>query len=203
VPPECFLVGARAECGVSTGGPQAPALLRRAAGGSAMARHSISMFLLAGAMAAGCAHKEESAKPVTASNAYVAPAPKKQAPMETPKSEPAAPVASGKPEDAIYFDFDSSLVRDDARPVLQEVGAKVKEGRQSLKVEGNCDEVGTVEYNIALGEARARAAKEYLVHLGVPARRITIASYGSQRPRDPGHDEAAHAKNRRDDLLVR
>jgi peptidoglycan-associated lipoprotein len=168
-----------------------------------MARN-LARILLAGAVAFGCAHEDKSAKPVSSASAVPeAPKQPRQRPVQTPKAEPEAPVASAKPEDAIYFDFDSSLVRDDARPVLQEVGAKVKEGHQSIKVEGNCDEVGTVEYNIALGEARARAAKEYLVHLGVPSKRITIASYGSQRPRDPGHDETAHAKNRRDDLLVR
>jgi peptidoglycan-associated lipoprotein len=158
------------------------------------------MILFAGAIAAGCAHEDKSAKPVTANN--VAPEPQKRTAAATPKAEPPPAVTSSKGDDAIYFDFDSSLVRDDARPVLQQVGARVKEGGQSINVEGNCDEVGTVEYNLALGEARARSAKEYLVHLGVPSRRITIASYGSQRPKYPGHDDEAHAKNRRDDLLV-
>jgi peptidoglycan-associated lipoprotein len=117
-----------------------------------------------------------------------------------------APVADSskqKEDQAIYFDFDSSLVRDDARPVLQRVGDDLKAKPASLKIEGNCDEVGTVEYNIALGEARARAARDYLVHLGVPSSRIAVASYGSQRPKYPGHDETSHARNRRDDLIVR
>jgi peptidoglycan-associated lipoprotein len=93
-------------------------------------------------------------------------------------------------------------VRADARPVLQKVETELQ-GGASLKVEGNCDETGTTEYNLALGEARARSAKEYLVRLGVPANRIAIASWGSQRPKYDGHDEAARAKNRRDDLLIR
>jgi peptidoglycan-associated lipoprotein len=114
-----------------------------------------------------------------------------------------AEASKPKEDDAIYFDFDSSLVRADARPVLQRVGDEMQGKSAALKIEGNCDEVGTVEYNIALGEARARSAKEYLVHLGVPSNRIAIASYGSQRPKDPGHDEAAHAKNRRDDFVIR
>ena len=67
---------------------------------------------------------------------------------------------------------------------------------------GGLATVGTVEYNLALGEQRARAAKEYLVHMGISPNRIAIASFGSQRPKYPGHDETAHAKNRRDDLLV-
>jgi peptidoglycan-associated lipoprotein len=168
-----------------------------------MVRQVVAMISLVGAVALGCAHEDKSTKPVTASTVDAPPPPKRPAAV-TPKEEPAAEVASTRSDgDAIYFDFDSSLVRDDARPVLQKVGARVKDGGQSLKVEGNCDEVGTVEYNLALGEARARSAREYLVHLGVPARRITIASYGSQRPKYPGHDDDAHAKNRRDDLLVR
>jgi peptidoglycan-associated lipoprotein len=114
--------------------------------------------------------------------------------VDTPKS---------KEDQAIFFDFDSALVRDDARPVLQKVADDVRHRPSSLRIEGNCDEVGTVEYNIALGEHRAKAAKEYLVHLGVPAAKISTISYGSQRPKDPGHDETAHAQNRRADFLVR
>jgi peptidoglycan-associated lipoprotein len=166
-----------------------------------MSRIAISI-LVAGAVAAGCAHEEDK-KVATAANTL----PAETAPPKARAAVPSAPVpvaaAPRKGDDAIYFDFDSSLVRDDARPVLQEVGGELKVRQQSLRVEGNCDEVGTVEYNLALGEARARAAKEYLVHLGVPAGRIAIASYGSQRPKYAGHDEEARARNRRDDLVIR
>ena len=159
--------------------------------------------LLVGGVVVGCAHDEEKAKPATVAKEPAAPAVKPPAPP-APAPAPVADAAPAAADDsAIYFDFDSSLVRDDARPVLQKVGAEVKRKKESLKVEGNCDEVGTVEYNLALGEARARSAKEYLVHLGVPASHIAIASYGSQRPKYPGHDDEAHAKNRRDDLIVR
>jgi peptidoglycan-associated lipoprotein len=158
--------------------------------------------LIVGTLTVGCAHQQ---------NTKTASAPKpEEAPVkpvaETPPPPPAEPVAdtaSERNDDAIYFDFDSSLVRDDARPVLQKVGQALKSGNASLKIEGNCDEVGTVEYNLALGDARARAAKQYLVRLGVPATRITTASYGSQRPKFPGHDDDARAKNRRDDLVLR
>jgi peptidoglycan-associated lipoprotein len=157
-------------------------------------------LLVIGTLTAACAH-EESAKTVSAPKQEAAPAPRQAARPTPPPSEPVAE-ALRSDGDAIYFDFDSSLVRDDARPVLQKVGHELRTRSESVKVEGNCDEVGTVEYNLALGEARARSAKEYLVHLGVPAGRIAIASYGSQRPKYPGHDEDAHAKNRRDDLLI-
>ena len=159
-------------------------------------------LLLIGTFSTACAH-QESAKTVSAPRPAEAPAPKQAARPTPPPSEPVAAAPSRHEGDAIYFDFDSSLVRDDARPVLQKVGRELKAKSESLKVEGNCDEVGTVEYNLALGEARARSAKEYLVHLGVPSGRIAIASYGSQRPKYPGHDDDAHAKNRRDDLVIR
>lgn len=180
------------------GGPwPAPALLCE----EAMNRIAISI-LVAGTVAAGCAHEEDK-KVATAANTMPAETPSPKPPAALPSAPPVAAGPMTRGDDAIYFDFDSSLVRDDARPVLQKVGAELKDRRQSLKVEGNCDEVGTVEYNLALGEARARSAKEYLVHLGVPAGRIAIASFGSQRPKYPGHDEEAHAKNRRDDLVIR
>ena len=108
-----------------------------------------------------------------------------------------------KEGDAIFFDFDSAVLRDDARPVLQAVAESLRVQSATVKVEGNCDELGTVEYNLALGEQRARAAKEYLVHMGIPPEKIATISYGSQRPKDPGHDESARARNRRDDLVIR
>jgi len=160
--------------------------------------------VLAAALGAGCAHDED--KPVkTASDAKGADLPAAKPPARAPSTlPPIAEAPQTRDDEAIYFDFDSSLVRDDARPVLQQVGDELRHrSTEKVKVEGNCDEVGTIEYNLALGEARARAAKEYLVHLGVPPNRIAIASFGSQRPKYPGHDDESHAKNRRDDLVRR
>jgi peptidoglycan-associated lipoprotein len=73
---------------------------------------------------------------------------------------------------------------------------------KKLVVEGYCDERGTAEYNRALGERRAQAAREELVHMGVDPSRISTSSYGSDRPADPGHDEAAWAKNRRCEFAI-
>ncbi len=67
-----------------------------------------------------------------------------------------------------------------------------------MRIEGNCDERGTVEYNLALGQKRADAAKAYLVNLGVDGKRLETVSYGKEKPVDPGHNEEAWAKNRRD-----
>jgi peptidoglycan-associated lipoprotein len=161
----------------------------------------VGSILLAGLSAFGCAHQAEAPKVASdargAGSAVTAPVAK----ARPQGPAPLAPVAA-KNDAAIFFDFDSSLVRADARPVLEKLETELK-GGASVKVEGNCDETGTTEYNLALGEARARSAKEYLVRLGVPANRIAIASWGSQRPKYEGHDEAARAKNRRDDLLIR
>jgi peptidoglycan-associated lipoprotein len=107
-------------------------------------------------------------------------------------------------EPSIYFDFDSALLRPESHDVLQKIANSVRtSNRSKIRIEGNCDELGTIEYNMALGEERARAAQAYLLHLGVPKGRLQTVSYGSQRPKYPGHDDDAHAKNRRDDLVVR
>ena len=163
---------------------------------------SLLSLLIFGTFAVGCAHQQVTK---TASAPRQEEAPVKQVAQATPPppSEPEADPAPARDDNAIYFDFDSSLVRDDARPVLQQLGQQLKSRNASLKIEGNCDELGTVEYNLALGQARARSAKQYLVHLGVPPGHITTASFGSQRPKYAGHDEQAHAKNRRDDLVIR
>jgi peptidoglycan-associated lipoprotein len=129
--------------------------------------------------------------------------PARRAPPPPTPEPAAAPIDNGKSnkELAVYFDFDSALLRDDARPVLQKVAVIAR--NKNLRIEGNCDEVGTVEYNLALGEHRAIQAKDYLTKLGVPPARIKTVSYGSQHPKDPGHDDSAHAENRRDDFIVR
>ena len=71
-----------------------------------------------------------------------------------------------------------------------------------IRIEGNCDERGTVEYNLALGERRASAARDYLINLGVDSDRISIISYGKERPKYPEHNEGAWSKNRRDDFVI-
>jgi len=104
----------------------------------------------------------------------------------------------------VYFDFDRALIRDDAKPVLEELAAALKaDSSFKLLLEGHCDERGTNEYNTALGERRAAAAKRYLKNLGVDVSRLNTLSYGEERPADPGHDEAAWALNRRVEFVVK
>jgi len=104
----------------------------------------------------------------------------------------------------IYFDFDKYNLRDDAKRGL-EANAKVLTDNPGLgiMIEGHCDERGTNEYNLALGERRAKAARDYLVRLGITESRMMIRSYGEERPADPGHTEAAWAKNRRAQFVRR
>ena len=102
----------------------------------------------------------------------------------------------------INFDFDRYDLRSDAIRTLGDDAATIKQHSQyRVRIEGHCDERGTVEYNLALGEKRARAARDYLVSLGTPAARLRIISYGKERPVDPGHNEEAWATNRRAEFV--
>jgi peptidoglycan-associated lipoprotein len=102
----------------------------------------------------------------------------------------------------IYFDFDSSDLSDQARKTLTENAGYLRKSAAKLRIEGNCDERGSAEYNIALGEKRAEAAMKYLVTMGIPADRLATISYGKEKPADQGHDDAAWEKNRRDDFTI-
>ena len=102
----------------------------------------------------------------------------------------------------VLFDYDSARIRPSEGSKLQTVAAYMKSNPGKLIVEGHCDERGTAEYNRALGERRALAARDELGKLGVDASRITTVSYGNERPADPGHDEAAWSKNRRCEFVV-
>jgi peptidoglycan-associated lipoprotein len=102
-----------------------------------------------------------------------------------------------------FFGFDESTLSSDAQAALSTSADFLKKnGQYNLLIEGHCDERGTEQYNLALGDRRANTAKEYLTTLGVDSSRIRTVSYGEERPFDPGHDEAAWAKNRRAHLVL-
>jgi peptidoglycan-associated lipoprotein len=104
----------------------------------------------------------------------------------------------------IYFDFDKSDLTADARAGLQANADYLKSNSSiAITIEGNCDERGSAEYNLALGKRRAEAAYRYLADLGIETSRMTTVSYGKERPAVEGHNELAWAKNRRDDFKVR
>jgi peptidoglycan-associated lipoprotein len=106
--------------------------------------------------------------------------------------------------ETIYFDYDSFQIRDDAKPLLkgnaQTIGGKPQWSK--IVIEGHCDERGSDEYNLALGERRAEQVKRYLVDLGVPASRLDTVSFGEANPAVQGHDESAWRYNRRSDFAL-
>jgi peptidoglycan-associated lipoprotein len=100
--------------------------------------------------------------------------------------------------DRVYFDTDSSSVREDGRQTLNKQAAWLKQyTNYPITIEGNCDERGTREYNLALGERRATSVRQYLIAQGIPADRIKTISYGKERPEVVGSDEGSWARNRR------
>jgi len=104
----------------------------------------------------------------------------------------------------IHFDFDRYDLRAQDRETLSRHAQWLTDNASTrILIEGHCDERGTVEYNLALGEKRARTAKDFLENYGVSSSRLEMVSYGKERPLDPGHDETAWAKNRRASFVKR
>jgi len=156
--------------------------------------------------AAACRHQQKIA-PAVAPVASAAPVPATR--VEPPANEfnvPAEPAQPVKAEAELldaFFDFDSATLRPDARQNLTESAAWAKDHpNSSLLIEGHCDERGTEQYNLALGERRAYEAKEYLAVLGVDPHHIKTISYGKDRPFATGHTEQAWAENRRAHIVV-
>lgn len=107
------------------------------------------------------------------------------------------------PLQPVFFALDSSDVNDGSRATLQANAAVLKQNPTwVVTIEGHCDERGTAEYNLALGERRAVSARAYLVSLGVDANRLRTVSYGSEFPFDPGHQESAWSRNRRAHFVI-
>jgi peptidoglycan-associated lipoprotein len=137
-------------------------------------------------------------------------------PMKEPVMVPAAPITEDKvgagtldeinrnsPLKPIFFGYDQADISPEAQRIL-DANAEVlkKNATWVINIEGHCDERGTAEYNLALGERRAAAARAYLVSLGIAGDRIRTVSYGKEFPFDPGHTEEAWAKNRRGHFVV-
>ena len=177
-----------------------------------MKSRSLSMTLLTLVLAAsfvgvtGCKKKppEEPVQPAPAPAPAPAPEPEPEpAPPPPPPPKPAAPA---RPSLAtlnsqlrtIYFDFDKSDIRMDASGTLA-ANAELMSRYEDLNIliEGHCDERGTIEYNLALGDRRASATRQALIERGIAGSRIQTISYGEERPADPGHNESAWSKNRR------
>ena len=105
--------------------------------------------------------------------------------------------------EAVYFDFDEYAIKADAQGKLDGLGGHLKTNASvSVQIEGHCDERGSQEYNLALGERRANSVKNYLSQLGVDGGKLSTISYGEERPAADGHDESAWGKNRRAEFVI-
>jgi peptidoglycan-associated lipoprotein len=192
--------------------------------GTRAAQVTLMSLVLAGLMITGCA-KRPATTAATAAPAP-APAPRAATPAQTPSqpappppavaAAPAAPAAAAAPRPApkefmavaalkeVYFDFDKYDIRaEDAKTLDANATWLKSNGDNLVLIEGHCDERGTNEYNLALGERRAKATMNYLVSQGIQANRITIISYGEERPVCTEKTEACWAKNRRANFLVK
>ena len=131
-------------------------------------------------------------------------------PPKEPETTMITPQEASEPEppqelifDNVRFDFDKYTLSEQARETLADHARKLSENPGvKLLIEGHCDEWGTIEYNLALGEKRAETVKQYLVSYGIDPSRLSTISYGKERPVDPGHNEAAWAKNRRCEFKI-
>lgn len=185
------------------------------------ARGLMVLMVAASLGAAACSKKAPVVQPTAPPPAPTAPAPAVTRPAAPePVSEPAVaqpaviredPIASASLDDLnrnsplkpAFFDYDSSELNAEGQRSLDENAAVLKRfAAWTITIEGHCDERGTPEYNLALGERRAVAARTYLVSLGIAANRLRVVSYGKEFPFDPGHTEAAFAKNRRAHFVI-
>ena len=159
----------------------------------------------------GCPKKAEiSAVPET---------PREETPAAEAKAQPQQNAEAAKPEveearesvviaqanglQPVYFDFDQSFIREEAKAVMKANAEWLKAHPQtSIKIEGNCDERGTREYNQVLGQRRAATARKYLTDMGISGRRILLVSYGKEKPACTESTESCLQKNRRDEFVV-
>jgi peptidoglycan-associated lipoprotein len=172
-------------------------------------------------VAGGCASKDvvKTEEPAAATvKAETAPVPQPPVKTEEPArqateapvaitpadSQPVKAETEASAFETVYFDFDKSDLRQDARNTLTKNAEIMLKSKQSakIKIEGHCDERGSAEYNIALGERRATSAMQYLITLGVQSDRLSIISYGKEKPAVQGSGEEAWAKNRRAEFVI-
>ena len=179
---------------------------------STITRLVLMLFVLT-LLAAGCAKKPVAEEPaVTESTqmeqqqpaAVVEEQAVKEAPFDAEAAARNAERAAAKGLEMIHFDFDQYVLTDTAKSILvNNAGLLRAAPAVKILIEGHCDERGSDEYNLALGEKRALATQNYLVSLGVPVERMSVISYGEEMPLDPAHTKAAWAKNRRASFKVK
>jgi len=166
----------------------------------------LALFLMVGL--GGCSKKQQQAdigtSPESAASEETVKVPDNDIPVSQPAAEPSDVIKGDMGLRPVFFDFDKYDVTAQGRETLNANGRILKDNpAMRLTIEGHCDERGTTQYNLALGEKRARAAMNYLVSLGIDAGRLDIVSYGKERPFAMGHDESAWAQNRRAHFVPR
>jgi peptidoglycan-associated lipoprotein len=174
----------------------------------------ILFVVSAAALAVGCASTklEEKPAPVVEETKPAPPAPppapppvaKVEAPQPPPVVDALNDPNSVLAKRSVYFDFDKSLIRGEFQPLIEAHGRYlVDHSQRQIRIEGNCDERGGREYNLALGQRRADAVRERMQLVGVPSARIETISFGKEKPKATGHEESAWAENRRADIVYR
>ena len=182
-------------------------------------RHLLLMIVLIlgfSGLASNCRKKTQELPPPPAAAPAPAPTPAPEPvkevtetfPKEPVRAEPIAEVGIDELNrqgvlKTVYFDYDKDDLDDGDRATLRANADWLKSHpTRVIRIEGHCDERGTIKYNLALGERRANSVREYLTSLGIDAPRMRIVSYGEERPVDPEHSEAAWSQNRRADFYI-
>jgi peptidoglycan-associated lipoprotein len=168
--------------------------------------HVVAMGSGVFGLLAGCAHNPKPEQVEVSQKPVSTPAPAAKAPEPAPAPKPTVEedLAALERGDVLHFGFDEANLQSDSQDRLKQLATiLLAHPKLVVHISGNCDELGTEEYNLALGQKRADVAKHYLVKLGVGDDRVSTVSYGKERPVNPGHDEQARAANRRDDLEVK
>ena len=170
----------------------------------------VALCLMLAALAAGCASQEaKQDAPVADRSTGATPPSTATAPSTSTRPSQPDSVAGNPLRDpnnilskrSVYFDYDSNVVKDEFRGVIQAHSRYLTDQRDPrIRIEGNCDERGSREYNLALGQRRAEAVKKVMTVLGVADPRIETVSFGEEKPVATGHDETAWAQNRRADI---
>ena len=170
---------------------------------------NVALYLAIAALAAGCSSTEtKTDAPVTERSAVSQPSPSASA--STTSRPTTQPAIAGNPlrdpsnilsKRSVFFEYDSNAVKDEYQGMVQAHSRYLGDKRDSkIRIEGNCDERGSREYNLALGQRRAESVKKVMTVLGVGDARIETTSYGEEKPAALGHDEASWAQNRRADI---
>ena len=170
---------------------------------------NLALYLAIAAIAAGCASTDtKTDAPVTDRSAGVSqPSTSARGSTTSPAQQP---TIAGNPlrdpsnilsKRSVFFDYDSNAVKDEYRGMVQAHSRYLGDKRDAkIRIEGNCDERGSREYNLALGQRRAESVKKMMTVLGVQDGRIETVSFGEEKPMAPGHDESAWSQNRRADI---